>query len=57
MIDPMEVLKQKASSLPSVIPLPTAVPGNTPIYQKAGEVGHRTLWLVDAMTVIVIHSC
>lgn len=27
-----------------VAPLPTVVPGNTPIYQSATEVGHRTLW-------------
>ena len=39
MMDPMEILK--TSSAP-VAPLPTVVPDVS--YQKAGDVGNRTLW-------------
>jgi hypothetical protein len=28
----------------SVAPIPTVVPGSTPIYETAGDVGNRTLW-------------
>lgn len=41
-IDPTAVLQ--ASS--SVLPVPTVIPGNEPIYQKSGDVGNRTLWVV-----------
>ncbi|CAF9937676.1 hypothetical protein IMSHALPRED_000503 [Imshaugia aleurites] len=44
----MEALKHKAS----VAPIPTVVPGNTPIYQEAGDVGSRTLWVVFVIMLI-----
>lgn len=33
-----------ATSATSVAPLPTIIPGKTPIYETAGDVGNRTLW-------------
>jgi hypothetical protein len=37
-----DMLATTASS--SVAPLPTIIPGKTPIYETAGDVGNRTLW-------------
>ena len=37
MMNPVEALK-------TVAPIPTVVPGNTPIYQTASDTGSRTLW-------------
>jgi len=28
----------------TVAPIPTITPGNDPLYEKAGDVGNRTLW-------------
>lgn len=46
-----EMLKSSASSVlstltatSSVAPIPTIIPGNKPIYVKAGDLGNRTLW-------------
>lgn len=51
MIDPVEALmKTSKLLLPTstgsshVAPLPTVIPTNTPIVQKAGDVGNKTLW-------------
>lgn len=50
MMDPIEVLTKSnilvptSSSYHPHVPLPTVVPGSTPIYQSAGQTGHRTLW-------------
>ncbi|KAF7509002.1 hypothetical protein GJ744_008397 [Endocarpon pusillum] len=41
-IDPTALVK--ASS--SVAPIPTVIPGPENVYQKAGDVGNRTLWAV-----------
>ncbi|KAL8676837.1 MAG: hypothetical protein Q9186_006687 [Xanthomendoza sp. 1 TL-2023] len=49
MIDPVEEIKKHTSG---VVPLPTAVPGNTPIYQQASGTGHRTLWVVFVIMLI-----
>ncbi|KAL8801933.1 MAG: hypothetical protein Q9223_006831 [Gallowayella weberi] len=49
MIDPVEELKKHTSD---VVPLPTAIPGNTPIYQKATGTGNRTLWVVFVIMLI-----
>lgn len=38
-----EMLKTASSS---VAPIPTVVPSPTPIHEKAGDVGNRTLWIV-----------
>lgn len=43
-IDPSAIVQAVASS--SVSPIPTVIPGNEPIYQVAGDIGNRTLWLV-----------
>ena len=37
-----EILKATASS--SVAPIPTVFPDPIPTFQKAGDVGNRTLW-------------
>ncbi|KAL8726724.1 MAG: hypothetical protein Q9166_006519 [cf. Caloplaca sp. 2 TL-2023] len=50
MIDPVEELKKHSSGDP--IPLPTAIPGNTPIYQKATDTGHRALWVVFVIMLL-----
>ncbi|KAL8948794.1 MAG: hypothetical protein Q9222_005056 [Ikaeria aurantiellina] len=49
MIDPVEVLKKHTSDS---LPMPTVIPGNTPIYQKATETGNRTLWVVFVIMLI-----
>ncbi|KAL8963846.1 MAG: hypothetical protein Q9183_004907 [Haloplaca sp. 2 TL-2023] len=49
MIDPVEAFKHHSSAS---VPMPTVIPGNTPIYQKAGEVGHRTLWVVFVIMLL-----
>ncbi|ERF71652.1 hypothetical protein EPUS_00641 [Endocarpon pusillum Z07020] len=41
-VDPTALVK--ASS--SVAPIPTVIPGPENVYQKAGDVGNRTLWVV-----------
>ena len=51
-----EMLKSTASLLlptasSSVAPIPTVDPGSTPEYQKAGDVGNRTLWYVAFNTL------
>ena len=51
-VDPQitNMLKSTSLLLPtassSVAPVPTVIPGDTPIYQKSGDVGNRTLWYV-----------
>jgi hypothetical protein len=37
----LEALKHTTST---VSPLPTVIPGTDPIYQRAGDIGNRTLW-------------
>ncbi|KAI4259494.1 MAG: hypothetical protein L6R42_004543 [Xanthoria sp. 1 TBL-2021] len=49
MIDPVEEFKKHAGD---VVPLPTAVPGNTPIYQTASATGHRALWVVFVIMLL-----
>ncbi|KAL8691101.1 MAG: hypothetical protein Q9218_003594 [Villophora microphyllina] len=49
MIDPVEAFKKHTSDS---IPLPTVVPGNTPIYQKATDTGHRALWVVFVIMLL-----
>lgn len=49
MMDPMDALKKSNILVPTssseyTLPLPTVIPGNTPIYADAGATGHRTLW-------------
>jgi bacteriorhodopsin len=46
---PMDALKKATSS---VAPIPTVIPGNTPEYQEAGDVGNRALWVVFVIMVI-----
>jgi len=51
MIVNADMIKSTASLLlptasSSVAPIPTVIPGNTPIYEAAGDVGNRTLWVV-----------
>lgn len=41
-IDPSAVVQ----AVSSVAPIPTVLPGSEPIYQKAGDIGNRTLWIV-----------
>ncbi|KAL9599141.1 MAG: hypothetical protein Q9219_004007 [cf. Caloplaca sp. 3 TL-2023] len=48
MVDPVEALKKHTPS----IPMPTVVPGNTPIYQEATETGQRTLWVVFVIMLL-----
>ncbi|MCJ1230083.1 hypothetical protein MMC12_006754 [Toensbergia leucococca] len=36
----------------SVAPIPTVFPGNTPIYQLAGDAGKRVLWVVFVIMLI-----
>ncbi|KAL8717016.1 MAG: hypothetical protein Q9225_005704 [Loekoesia sp. 1 TL-2023] len=49
MIDPVEAFKKHTSDS---IPMPTVIPGNTPIYQKATDAGHRTLWVVFVIMLL-----
>ncbi|KAL8748478.1 MAG: hypothetical protein Q9199_008184 [Rusavskia elegans] len=49
MIDPVEEFKKHAGD---VLPMPTAVPGNTPIYQTASATGHRALWVVFVIMLL-----
>jgi len=42
-VDPVEAFKATTSS---IAPIPTVVPGNTPIYEHRSETGHRALWVV-----------
>ncbi|CAO1596192.1 MAG: hypothetical protein LQ349_008537 [Xanthoria aureola] len=49
MIDPVQEFKKHTGE---VVPLPTAVPGNTPIYQTASGTGNRTLWVVFVIMLI-----
>lgn len=41
MIDPVEAIKKHTSA---AIPMPTVIPGNTPVYQEASATGERALW-------------
>ena len=50
-IDPTALIK--ASS--SVAPIPTVVPSPQIVYQKAGDVGNRTLWYFLATTPHLFH--
>lgn len=45
-----EMLKHSSSS--SVAPVPTVIPGNSPIYVEAGDVGNRTLWVVTVIMAL-----
>ncbi|KAI4179141.1 MAG: hypothetical protein L6R41_008012 [Letrouitia leprolyta] len=47
MIDPVEAFKHSAT-----LPMPTVIPGNTPIYQKATKTGHQTLWVVFVLMLL-----
>ncbi|KAL9580789.1 MAG: hypothetical protein Q9212_004286 [Teloschistes hypoglaucus] len=49
MIDPVEAFKKHTSDS---IPMPTVIPGNTPIYQKATDTGHRALWVVFVIMLL-----
>jgi len=56
-VDPVEALMKSKILVPTSsssyhVPLPTVIPGSTPIYQKAGETGHRTLWAVFVIMVV-----
>jgi len=56
MIDPMEALKKTSSllvptSTASVSPIPTVVP-TLPHYEKIGETGQKTLWVVFALMLL-----
>jgi bacteriorhodopsin len=48
----LEALKKSVSATSSVAPIPTVVPGVDPIYQKAGDVGNRTLWVVTVIMAL-----
>ncbi|KAI4197774.1 MAG: hypothetical protein LQ346_002934 [Caloplaca aetnensis] len=50
MIDPVEELKKHTSS--ASIPMPTVVPGSTPIYQEASATGNRALWAVFVIMLL-----
>jgi hypothetical protein len=41
-----------ASSLPSVAPVPTVIPGHEPTYEVAGDAGQKTLWVVFVLMLI-----
>ncbi|KAL9102518.1 MAG: hypothetical protein Q9163_002353 [Psora crenata] len=45
----MDAIKHHATS---VAPLPTVTPGNTIEYQKSGDVGNRTLWVVFVLMML-----
>ncbi|KAL8943013.1 MAG: hypothetical protein Q9211_001162 [Gyalolechia sp. 1 TL-2023] len=49
MIDPVEALKKHTSA---TVPMPSAIPGNTPIYQEATDAGRRTLWVVFVVMLL-----
>ncbi|KAI4127123.1 MAG: hypothetical protein LQ338_003365 [Usnochroma carphineum] len=49
MIDPVEALKKHTSDS---IPMPSVVPGNTPIYQEASATGNRALWAVFVIMLL-----
>lgn len=49
MIDPVEELKKHTSAS---IPMPTVIPGNTPIYQEASATGNRALWAVFVLMLL-----
>ncbi|KAL9101521.1 MAG: hypothetical protein Q9187_009238 [Circinaria calcarea] len=49
MMDPLAAVKAAATS---VNPIPTVIPGSTPIYQEASDVGNRTLWVVFVLMLI-----
>ncbi|KAL9016843.1 MAG: hypothetical protein Q9185_005841 [Variospora sp. 1 TL-2023] len=49
MIDPVEELKKHTSD---TIPMPTVIPGNTPIYQEASATGTRALWVVFVIMLL-----
>ncbi|KAL2054023.1 hypothetical protein ABVK25_005562 [Lepraria finkii] len=44
----VEALKKTSS----IAPIPTVVPGDTPEFQKAGDIGNRTLWVVFVIMLI-----
>ncbi|KAL8640205.1 MAG: hypothetical protein Q9228_002852 [Teloschistes exilis] len=50
MIDPVEAFKKHTAS--DSIPMPTVIPGSTPIYQKATETGNRALWVVFVIMLL-----
>ncbi|KAI4101726.1 MAG: hypothetical protein L6R37_004807 [Teloschistes peruensis] len=50
MIDPVEAFKKHTAS--ESIPMPTVIPGSTPIYQKATETGNRALWVVFVIMLL-----
>ena len=41
-----------SSSLPSVAPVPTVIPGSEPVYEVAGDAGQKTLWVVFVLMLI-----
>ncbi|KAL8978579.1 MAG: hypothetical protein Q9177_006369 [Variospora cf. flavescens] len=49
MIDPVEELKKHTSD---TLPMPTVIPGNTPIYQEASSTGNRALWVVFVIMLL-----
>ncbi|KAL8967021.1 MAG: hypothetical protein Q9197_005661 [Variospora fuerteventurae] len=49
MIDPVEELKKHTSD---TLPMPTVIPGNTPIYQEASATGNRALWVVFVIMLL-----
>ncbi|KAL9007862.1 MAG: hypothetical protein Q9173_006952 [Seirophora scorigena] len=49
MIDPVEAIKKHTSA---AIPMPTVIPGNTPVYQKASATGERALWVVFVIMLL-----
>ncbi|KAL8646637.1 MAG: hypothetical protein Q9210_006019 [Variospora velana] len=49
MIDPIEELKKHTSAS---IPMPTVIPGNTPVYQEASATGNRALWVVFVIMLL-----
>lgn len=46
------VMEALSKATPSVAPIPTILPGDTPEYQTAGDVGNRALWVVFVIMVI-----
>ncbi|KAI4088693.1 MAG: hypothetical protein LQ348_006834 [Seirophora lacunosa] len=49
MIDPVEAIKKHTSA---AIPMPTVIPGNTPVYQEASATGERALWVVFVIMLL-----
>jgi bacteriorhodopsin len=53
-VDKFEEIMKTAlpTATASVAPIPTVIPGSEPIYQVAGDAGHRTLWVVFVLMLI-----